>query len=379
MKNAMLKAVPFAALIGVLAGCGANDGLDDLADGKAAFAERNFKKAATLFSDSLAVAPTNVETLVYMALTKLTLGELTDAKSIIDRAASIAGGDEDVLTLSGQIAWHLKDYPAAYAAFEKLAVSGKYDATTKSAGWTGLGIVEMSQDKIDAARVAFMKAINLDRRNASAYYHLARLYRDSLGYNDAALDEFKNFAYLAPADDERTQKVKDSYIPELTDLIAREKAAHSPVGKRNSDICADQLAKAEAQFKKHNYKTARGCYEEAYKADPLSYAAALGLARVWQKIDATNAGQKRAFEYYKTACKLNPSAISTYNTTGELAAKLGYHAVAVNLFSRAVAANPKSYDAIDGLIRAHCRTQSKDGIAAAKLYQDYRDSITQKK
>ena len=73
---------------------------------------------------------------------------------------------------------------------------------------------------------------------------------------------------------------------------------------------------------------------------------------------------------------LRPSAVSTFLTTGSLAMKLGYSSQAVEIYSRAVAANPASLEAIDGLIRALRKSGGKDKVAEA--YQRYRDSFGKK-
>ena len=129
-------------------------------------------------------------------------------------------------------------------------------------------------------------------------------------------------------------------------------------------------------MKKGNYKTARSEYEAAYKADVLSYPAALGLAKAWEKTDTTNTGRQRTLDWYKEACSLKPGAISTFLAAGELAAKMGQHATAAELYSRAVAANPSDISAIDGLIRALRRTGSGD---IANAYQRYREFVTVRK
>ena len=70
---------------------------------------------------------------------------------------------------------------------------------------------------------------------------------------------------------------------------------------------------------------------------------------------------------------LRPSAVSTFLAAGSLAAKLGLSLQAIEIYSRAVAANPTSLDAIDGLIRALRKSGGKAKVADA--YQSYRESL----
>ena len=82
----------------------------------------------------------------------------------------------------------------------------------------------------------------------------------------------------------------------------------------------------------------------------------------------------KALESYRQACSLNPSAVSTFLVAGDLAARLGMHAQAVEIYSRAVAASPAKLEALDGLIRALRRVGGR--AADAQAYQSYRDAIT---
>ena len=112
------------------------------------------------------------------------------------------------------------------------------------------------------------------------------------------------------------------------------------------------LAPGDAAVKKGSYKIARQHYQAAAKADPLSYPAAICLAKAWLKSDSTADGQKKALESYRNACALKPGAIDTFLAAGALAYNLKMYAQAVEIYSRAVATAPYKLDAIDGLIRA---------------------------
>ena len=94
-------------------------------------------------------------------------------------------------------------------------------------------------------------------------------------------------------------------------------------------------------------------------------------------MDKTKVGQTKALDFYKTACALRPSAVSTFLTAGSLALRLGFPSQAVDIYSRAVAASPTSLDALDGLIRALRKVGNKNAVAQA--YQRYRESIPVKR
>ena len=364
-----------AALLAVLAGCGPDDGSSEFSGGKAAFDAGDTKKALKLFAKCAELAPDNVDALVYLARIKLAVGELGEACEWISKAEALAAGDVDVRLLSAQISWHLKDYDKASSLYTSVANDESLDSSLRAEGWTGLGIVEMAKGEAHLARVAFLRAIRIDRKKASAWYHLGLLYREApFGYLEASLENFEIFVRLDENASPRVQKTLRVLIPGLKESIARVAADRPGAARRNSSQCATAISKAESAAKKGVWKTARQCYQEALDSDALSYPAALGLAKAILKVDASKAGQDRAFEMYKLACSLRPSAVKTFLEAGELAAKTGKYGQAVTIYSRAVAANPASIPAIDGLIKALRKVGGRQKEAAA--YQRYRDSIS---
>jgi len=366
-----------AALVCVVAGCGPSDGSEELDLGRKAYELHDLKKAEKLFTECVALAPGNADALLYLARIKLEAGDLPAARSWVDKAAQAAAGAVDVRLVSAQVAWHEKDYGKASELFSLVAEDTKLSPELRAQGWTGLGLVEMANERRHMARIAFLRAIRLNRRDAAAWYHIGLVYRDKFGYLEAALEQFEIFVRLEAAASPRVQKTLRSVIPALKEQIAREAASRPGVSKRDSAACAASLAKAEAEWKKGSFRNAREAYAAALSADPLSYPAAIGLAKAWAKTDATKAGQVKSFENYKLACSLRPGATSTFLNAGELAARLGYHAQAAEIFSRAVASSPTSIAALDGLIRA---LQNSGGHKAeARAYQLYRESIPVKR
>ena len=371
------SALSAAALALAVAGCGPKDGVKEYEAGRAAYGARSCEKAERLFAKSLQYAPENVDALVMLASVQRDLGKMSEAAETIAKAEALSPGSVDVALLDAEIAFHLSDYARSAKLFRDVAEDAEATPEARSLGWTGLGIVEMTSEHRDLARIAFLRAIRLDRRNPSARYHLGLLYRgDSFGYLDAALEQFEIFVRLGEKADPRAQHAQRVIIPGIKEDIARRAASRRGAEKRDSAASAAALARAAAAMKKGNYKTARSEYEAAYKADVLSYPAALGLAKAWEKTDATNAGRQRTLDWYKEACSLKPGAISTFLAAGELAAKMGQHATAAELYSRAVAANPSDISAIDGLIRALRRTGSGK---VADAYQSYRELVTVRK
>ena len=371
-------ALSLSAALAVFAGCNPKDGVREYADGMAAYEAHSLEKAGKLFAKSLVYAPENVDALVMLARVQCERGEISDAAETIAKAVALDPGAPDVALLAAEIALYAGDYDRAIGGFTAVAENEKLEPEARALGWTGLGIAEMTRDRRDFARIAFLRAIRLDRRNASARYHLGLLYRgDSYGYLDAALEQFDIFVRLGETADPRAVHAQRVIIPGIKADIARRAAERPGAQRRDANASAAALARAEAAWNKGNYKTARSEYEAAYKADVLSYPAALGLAKAWEKTDTTAAGSQRALDNYKAACSLRPGAIATFLTAGNLAMKLKQYATAAELYSRAVAANPADISAIDGLIRALRNAGGQTKVADA--YQRYRDTIPVRK
>lgn len=367
-----------AATAVFVAGCGSGDGSREYEAARAAYEVRDLKKAEKLLAESVRLAPRNIDALVASARVKIDLGEIAMAKDFVEKVRPLAPQDSDVRLLDAQIACYEQDYARAEKVFGSVALDASLDAGVRSQALAGIGVVEMMRNATDSARIAFLKAIRMDRRNPSAWYHLGLIYQ-RLGYDEAALEQFEIFVRLEDVASKRVQDVQRTVIPKLKDEIARQAADRPGASSRDSAAAAKALEEAETAWKKGQYKTAKTRYLAAYTADPLSYPAAVGVAKAIEKTDATLDGQKKTFEYYKAACALRPSAVSTFLKTGDLAMKLSRYAAAVEIYSRALAADPSNFMVVDGLIRALRKTGGADRVKTAAAYQAYRDLITKKR
>ena len=362
-----------AVIAAAMAGCSPDDGSEEFRQGRDAYEKQHdLKKAERLFEKSVELNATNVEAFVYLTRINLGLGELPAANRWIAKAAELSGSSLDVRLLRAQLAWHGKNYDTAANLLTGIAGDASLTVEERAQGWSDLGVVELDRERRHHARIAFLRAMRLDRRAAAPRYHLGVIYRE-FGYHEAALEQFEAFVRLEDPSGARVQNVQRTVIPELKETIARIVTERPGVLRRDSAKSAAELAKGDAAVKKGAYKVARQHYQAAAESDPLSYPAALGLAKSWQKSDSTQEGQKKAFESYRNACSLKPGAIDTFLTAGALASKLGMHAQAVEIYSRAVAVAPYKLDAIDGLIRALRRSGGAN--AEAQAYQGYRDSL----
>ena len=365
----------------LVAGCKPSDGKDEYAEAQKALEAKNYEKAEELFAKSAELAPDNVDALVSLALSRIGRGMIKEAKAAAEKASALAPEDIDVRELLAQVAWYAGEFEAARELYLPLATDENISADVRSQAFAALGVIDMAMCGTDMqhdwlrdrARTEFLRAITIDRRNATARYQMALLYRDTFGYNEAALENFRAFLQLAPEADARVQRVQRDEMPNLTRIINEANAARPGAAGRDVNVCSQELKKAEAEWKKGAFTKARQYYSNANKADPLSYEAALGLAQAWEKF---RNGKENALKYYQEACKNRTSATKTLIKTGDLAMELRKYAIATEAYSRAVAASAKDITAIDGLIRALRRSNR---AKAAEVYQQYRDTIPVRK
>ncbi len=344
----VLKSVGVGLVLATLAGCGGGE----------------------------AEQPQTTDSWLTRAQEQLALGDLVAATNAVAQAAKLSPSATDVIELSGQLAYHTRDYAKTREAYTRLT-SPENTAKIRSRGYAGLAVVDLagmvgSSAEVSRAqaRVNLLKALKLDSTNIAARYHLGRLYRDNYKYNEAALDQFELYLHLEKQDSERLARVQRGVITGLKNDIARATARRPGVETRNSAKCAAALKKGDEAVKRGHFKTARLRYDEAYKADVLSFPAALGLAQAWAKSDTSRAGQKEALKYYKIAAELRPSSKDTLMATGDLALKVNNTKTAIEAYSRALAARPNDATIVDALIRA---LKASDDTPAGEIavYEDY--------
>ena len=375
--SSALKALSAFSLAVFIAGCNGGDSSAQLAESRAAYARRDLRTAEKQAVKAVKCNPRNVDALVQLARVDIDLGRIPDARKTIAKALELEPDASDVVLTAAEAAYHGRDYAFAMLQYRRLAEDAAQTPEVRSQAYAGIGVVQMSVQEFDIARIALFRAIRLNRRNPAAWYHLGLLYRDGFDrYYEASREAFNFYVRLEQTADIHMQKVQRSYIPDLNETINRKAASRPGVADRNSEKAAALIAEAEGLQKKGQLTKARKKYEDALAADPLSHKAALGLAVIIPKVEKTPAGAKKQLDAYRTACALQPTSTSTLMTTANLAFRLGFHAVAQDYYSRALATDPTDLAALDGIVKS-CRKVGKGNIADA--YQAYRDELAAKR
>ena len=182
------------------------------------------------------------------------------------------------------------------------------------------------------------------------------------------------FAYLEKDDAEKIRKVRDEIIPSLKAEIANRAASLPGVSRKDPVACAEFLKKADLQYAK-DYKKAKVMYSEAFRRDPTSVAAAMGIIKTLHRPGASKSDLEEALEVYKKACSISPSSIKLLVGTGDLAVSLGKSALAVELYSRALALTPSSKDIVRKLVNSLSKSGNR---SLAAVYSGYLEFLSGK-
>ena len=373
-----LVAVLLAALV---AGCGdapkgpdapPDDGSADFARAKIELEKQDFRAAAAAFDAAARKCETNLEARIQLALVNLRLGEVDAADAAATDAVTTCPESAEARLVCGQAAYLKKDYRRAIDAFAKVAAEPSLAAAMRSDALVGRGVVEMAQNSFDAARISFLRAMRLNRRNPAAWYHLGLLSRNTYRFDEAALEQFEMAARFSDPRNERAKKISREIIPALRSAIVSAAASKPGVAKRDPAAAAKLLAEGEALQKKKSIRAAIKKFEAAFAADPLSDAAAVKYATLLSLNDKSAAGVDKALAAFRAAIDQRPERQSTYLAAARLAYENKRWATAAAIMDRAVAHDPENRQTLDLLIAA---LQKAGKAKPAEAWKSYRAEV----
>lgn len=381
MKNLLfqsLLAVLFAALA---AGCGdapkapeppPDDGSADFARGQVELEKQNLPAAAAAFEAAARKNATNLEARVQTALINLRLGEVAAADAAASDAVETDPSSAEARLVSAQAAYLKKDYARALEAFAAVAAEPSLPAALRSDALVGRGVVEMAQGASDEARISFIRAMRTNRRSAAAWYHLAVLARDVYRFNEAALEQFEMASRFSDPRDARAKKLSRDVLPALRKAVSAAAARKPGADKRDPAAAAKLVAEGEALQKKKMIRAAIKKYDAAWKADPLSDAAALKVATLVALNDKTAAGVDKALEAYRTVIDQQPQKQANYLAAARLAYENKRWATAAAIMDRAIAHDPENRQTLDLLIAS---LQKAGKTKQAECWKSYRAEV----
>lgn len=375
MRSEILICGLGVASVLALTGCGRSDGTKEFAAGEKAMQECKWEVAAREFAAATDCLVDPSEAYLNLATAYVELGKMNEANDAVSSAMAITPSNTARL-MSGRVSFHLSDYRKAREMWNAVIASADAGNAEKAEAWNALGVLEMTvNDKPqmrDLARVCFLRATRLDFKNAQAWYHLGKLYRERYQFDEAALDMYKIYARLAPATDSHLKRVKEGVIPDLTTAVS---SANSELAsaKRAPGKCAVLITDGDKLSAKQQFKGAAEKYQKAAEADPTSVAAFARLGKILEKTEKTAEGRDRAVKAYKTAAKLS-SNTAYFVSAARLALKLGHFAEAGSVAGRGLARNPTSAALVDVIVEAYAKQGEKSLSAEYRAYRAMLDS-----
>ncbi len=375
--NSVITFFSMAALMLAIAGCSETqkdleaESAKDTEKGLAALSISDYRKASEFFSEAAKNSATNFDARINLAVAYMQLGEMNKAQSAITNAIALNPDSAEARLLEGQIAYQMRDYGFATKTFSTIAKAKSLDKAMRSTAYTSLAIVDLAQNKFIPARISLFRAINLNPRNAVAWYHLGVMSRDTYKLPDAALEQFEMASRLSNPKDPRTVKITSEIMPSIRNAIARNAAQMPGAANRKPEEAAKLLAEGKAASKKKHFKTALKKYTEAYKADPMSFEAAIAYARTLSSQDKTSAAADKVLEAYNAAINQKPFSQATYIEAGKFAYGRKRYVTTAKIMNRALAHAHNNKQILDLLIASLLKNLPKD----AAVWQEYRNEL----
>ncbi len=382
--NRLLLPISSLFLLVFLVGCGdrparpesdgptvrrVDDGAADVAKGFEALGQQDATAASAHFATAAAKCATNFEARLQLALVRNQLGDVAGANAASAEALALCPDSAEARLVDGQAAYLANDYARALAAFAAIVGEKTLPAALRSEAWASRGVVELAQSQPETARISFLRAMRLNRRNAAAWYHLGVLSRDTYHFDAAACEQFEMAGRLLNPKDERAKKISRDILPSLRRSLAAAAAAKPGADKRDPATAAKLYKEGQALYAKRMITAAMKKYEAAYAADPLSGPAAQAFAHLKGANAKTEADVDKALAAFRTAIDQNPAAQAVYLEAAQLAYKYKRYVSTVAIMDRAVAHDPENHQTLDLLVAALQKAGKTKQAEAWKAYR----------
>jgi Tfp pilus assembly protein PilF len=227
-------------------------------------------------------------------------------------------------------------------------------------------VLELTANLFDRARISLWRAVRLDRRNASAWYHLGYLSRDTFRFEDASLEQFQMASRLMK-DPVRMKMVMQEIIPTIRETLRAKIAGKPGAATRDPGMAAKLVSEGEGLVKR-DPKKATAKFSEAYAKDPLSYAAAWNFAKSKSDSVKSDAEISRVLVAYQDAIDQRPNSQLTYRTAARFSLNKRRPIRAERFLSQALAHDPEDKKTLELYVQTLRRLGKSN---EAKLYEAY--------
>ena len=331
--------------------------------------------AETKEPSSAAAEGANFDSLMRQLVDAVAQKDAAKAADAAAKALELQPESAEAHLLAGQAACLGGDYAQAREQFSSVIKEKSLPAALRAKAYAGLGTVEFERHDAESARILFLHALLLDYKNAAARYYLARIYRDDHFY-EAAEEQFVLFTRMSKPGDALAAKVTAEDMPELKRTGESKRAARFGAGGGNAEQAAKLIQEAQALEGKKQFTDAAKKYDAARKADPRSYVATRGYARL-AKFAEKKDGTRKAIRAYCDAIALKPQSEENYLEAARLARESDqeFRIQAVEILNHAIAHHPQSTRALDLLISALRKTGN---TKLSNAWDEYRRALGQR-
>ena len=247
----------------------------------------------------------------------------------------------------------MEQYNDAIAIYTELLKQKSDDSVVKNnltAALVALGDMYYNDKNFSLATSAFEQAVELETKDAYAYYGLAKSYR-ACELNDKAAAAYEKAIALAPDNTEysneyaefisltnkpvditQSNQTESAEIKEITLTAEPEVQESTDKNLVNKSL----IAKGDANYKSQQYDESIKNYQEALKLNPSDEITLLKIGNIY-KIKNDN---KNALDFYKKAIVVNPNYADGWFNLGLVYANEENTSKAKECFHRVITLDP---------------------------------------
>lgn len=286
-------------------------------------------EATRIYSEILAVEPTNIDALHLSGLIAYESGKLGIAEKLFRRALLVDSNVSNVHNSLGLVLHDLKQHQSAIECFEA-AISLNPDATQ---GFNNLGNLLQDVERYNEAIAVYQRVIELEPGHTAARFNMANAFRN-VGNLPLAEEQYKALLEVAPDFVDAAVALSRILIAaqrlDDAELVLKEAVVHSPDNyDLNCQLGGCLLAREEPQLATH-------VFLKATQSKPKSGQAWFGLACAHMESEDFAA----AIPSFRLTLSIDPNHTETHQNLGRCYFEMGRVDEAVAEFRAAMSPVP---------------------------------------
>lgn len=250
----------------ISAGCGNNSDLSE--KGEKAFANKDFDKAASLFSEAAATDPSSSALKYNEGVSLAMKGQDAAAATAFEEALKINPDDLDSAEYLAAELEKAGNYDEAHRLMDKVLAGREGDNEAMVRALNTMAKIEFGLNRPDLAIIRLLTARDCASNYAPTFFNLAKLYGETFGlYQKGAeyIEKYLQAAMSEPNERETAEKLLQAYLQ-----IPSRPQTSADVPPQNPDA---PFNKGRLSYSKGKYSDAEQHFAKAEKENPNSYYA----------------------------------------------------------------------------------------------------------